>query len=221
MMMRATELRGRPVVDMDAAEKLGRVEAVVVDPDARRIAGFHLSRRDAAPGSGAPSAVPASAVYAIGPDAITVHHDARVAVETDEAYARLEELPRLSDVIGRPVVSEHGRFLGVIEDVLVAAPDARIVGYELAPRGLRATLERMFATPSRPAPYLRADAMLRAGRDLVVAPEDAVVRTGEQDSAPSASTPAGADPFRRSPGSPPDRRRGLGPEVGDPGARPY
>ena len=39
-MIRATELGGRAVVDMDAAEKLGKIDKVILDPDGRRVAGF-------------------------------------------------------------------------------------------------------------------------------------------------------------------------------------
>src|SRR6266404_3571935 len=43
-MIRATDLSGRAVVDMDAAEKLGRIETIIIDPEARQLAAFRLSR---------------------------------------------------------------------------------------------------------------------------------------------------------------------------------
>jgi uncharacterized protein YrrD len=42
-MIKATDLGGRAVVDMDAAEKLGRVHKVILDPDRRRVAGFVIA----------------------------------------------------------------------------------------------------------------------------------------------------------------------------------
>jgi len=198
-MMRATRLHGRPVVDMDAAEALGRIDGIVVDPAARRIAGFQVSRRDSPLGSRTLTAVPASSVHAIGPDAITIrHHD---VVEAGDTEAGLDDLPRLSDFIGRTVVSREGRVLGVVDDILIDAPDARIVGYELAPRGVMGKLERMFvakfAANKRHAPYVRADADLRTGRTLIVAPDDAVADMPEEEGpAPPATRPADAERFR-------------------------
>ena len=72
-MIRATELSGRAVVDIDGAEKVGAIDKIILDPDGRRIAGFVVTR----PGSGFPGTkaqvlIPSSAVHAIGPDAVTI-----------------------------------------------------------------------------------------------------------------------------------------------------
>lgn len=172
-MMRATELSGRAVVDIDGAEKVGAIDKIILDTDGRRIAGFVVTR----PGSGFPGTkahvlIPALAVHAIGPDAVTIRQSA--VAESD--ISRLEELPRGSDVIGRKVVSEDGRFLGKIGDVLLDRADGRIVGYLLTDHTPDAKFEEMFGNgkKSREAPYLPADANIRTGRDLIVASEEAV-----------------------------------------------
>ena len=72
-MIRATELGGRAVVDVDAAEKLGKIERVVLDPDARHVAGFVVSRGSSLFNAGEHLMLAASCVHAIGPDAVTVH----------------------------------------------------------------------------------------------------------------------------------------------------
>lgn len=186
-MIRATELGGRAVVDMDAAEKVGRIEKVIIDPEARRVAGFTVCHGASLISSGTKVTLPASSVHAIGPDAVTVHGS---VVVTD--LARLDQLPRVSDVVGRKVVSRDGRLLGTVEDVLIDDEDGRIVGYALHEHGGMGKLEELFVGEKHAhhSSYLRADADIRAGKDLIVAPEDAVARDWEADASelPSAVT---------------------------------
>jgi hypothetical protein len=80
-----------------------------------------------------------------------------------------------------------------VDDVLISGPDGRIVGYHLADTSVMTRLESLFVdTKGRHGRYLRADAELRAGRDLIVAPDDAV-STWEQE--PLGAAP-GATPAR-------------------------
>ena len=185
-MIRATGLRGRAVVDMDAAEKLGRIDTIIIDPDARQVAGFRLSRGGSLLGNEAHTTLPATAVYAIGPDVITVRHTTNLNDDT----ARFEQLPRITDVIGRKVVSRDGRLLGVVDDVLISGPDGRIVGYHLADSDVMARLESLFVNRRhRRGSYIRADSDLRAGRELIVVPEDAVSTWEEDQPHPAAAHP--------------------------------
>lgn len=207
-MIRATELGGRAVVDMEAAEKLGRIDRVVLDPDNRRVAGLVVSQGSSIFNNGTQITLPASSVHAIGPDAVTVRR-AGGAATTDVAAdgpGRFDGLPRASDVIGRKVVSEGGRFLGRVDDVLIDEMDGRIIGYaldEYEPRerdtaGFREKVDQMMSGDrhGRRSPYLRADANLRAGDELIVAPEDAVsfdwpdTRATVESLPPGASMPA-------------------------------
>jgi uncharacterized protein YrrD len=170
--IRAKTLRGRAVVDLDHAEKVGRIDRIVLDPDARQVAAFLVSRGTSLTGDSVHMTVPASAVHAIGPDALTIHR----GHTTDAAVMdRIESLPKTSDLIGRTVVSEGGRFLGKIDDVLIRRDDGHIVGYTLGAADLLKKLEALVRGGRKtPAPYLRADAELRTGKDLIVAPEGSV-----------------------------------------------
>jgi sporulation protein YlmC with PRC-barrel domain len=111
-------------------------------------------------------------VRAIGPDAITIRQS--TVVEAD--IGRLESLPRGSDLIGRKIVSEDGRFLGKVSDVLIDRADGRILGYLLSDHTPGKRFEEMLGKGGKPRemPYLPADAKLKAGRELIVASEDAV-----------------------------------------------
>jgi uncharacterized protein YrrD len=188
-MMRATHLRDRAVVDLETGSKIGCVDELVLDPAGRRIAGVIVTDGRGLFGRGARRTIPASALHALGGDAVTV----RVAAATDAAIELVAELPLLGQVVGRKVLTEGGHLLGTVGDVLVEPPMGWIVGYALTepgPAGLAALFE-----PGRTGRrYVRADADLLVGRDVVVVPDDAVAE-GEPAFDPAsveASRPAPA-----------------------------
>ena len=197
-MIRAKELGGRAVVDVDAAEKLGRIDRVVLDPDGRRVAGFVVGRGSSIFNNDKDMVLLASCVHAVGPDAVTVHRGAAF-----EADSSLDDLPRVSDITGRKVVSDQGRLMGTVDDVLIDETDGRILGYALDDTGVIDKLRHPAdAEGKHRGVFLRADANLRAGKDLIVAPEDAVSHDWDTLGTPQAlaadaprgwtSTPAGA-----------------------------
>lgn len=176
-MIRAKELGGRAVVDVDAAEKLGKIDRIVLDPESRRVAGFVVSKGSSIFNNDKDIVISASCVHAVGPDAVTVHRTAGF-----DSGTTLDGLPRVSDIAGRKVVSDQGRLMGTVDDVLIDENDGRIVGYALSGDGegiddkLRHAVSGMSGERQEPrrAAFLRADANLRAGKDLIVAPENAV-----------------------------------------------
>ncbi len=171
-MIKGSKLVGRTVVDMDAAEKLGKVKEIIVQRDGERVAGFVVSHSETLLGTGGTRrTVPASALNAIGPDAITVHGSGM----TDVSSAELDSLPRLSDVIGHKMVTQSGRLLGAIDDILIDPKDGTIIGFVVG-EGMKSKLENMFNTERAHADgYVRADAELQVGNDLIVVPDDAFV----------------------------------------------
>lgn len=173
-MIRAKELGGRAVVDVDAAEKLGKIDRVVLDPEGRRVAGFVIGHGSSIFNNDTAVMLPASCVHAIGPDAVTVHRGPELAA--DDASTRFEGLPRVSDIAGRKVVSDEGRLMGTVDDILIDETDGRILGYALDDAGVIDKLRSPVDADSRHprGGFLRADANLRAGKDLIVAPEDAI-----------------------------------------------
>lgn len=157
---------------MDAAERLGKVKEIIVQRDGERVAGFVVSHSENILGTGGTRrTVPASALNAIGPDAITVHGRG----VTENSSAELDSLPRLSDVIGHKMVTQSGRLLGAIDDILIDAKDGTIIGFVVG-EGMKSKLENMFNTErGHTAGYVRADADLQVGNDLIVVPDDAFV----------------------------------------------
>jgi uncharacterized protein YrrD len=169
-MIKGSQLVGRAVIDMEAAERLGKIKEIIVQRDGERVAGFILVHGETIVGTaGKRRMIPASAVHSIGPDAVTVRGSAMQEV------ADLDTLPRMSDIIGHKMVTRSGRLLGVIDDVLINRADGTIVGFVVG-EGVRSKLENIF-NPQRPRVhgYVRAEADLHVGKDLIVVPDDALI----------------------------------------------
>jgi uncharacterized protein YrrD len=169
-MIKGSQLIGRAVIDMEAAERLGKIKEIIVQRDGERVAGFIVVHGETILGTGGKRRmIPASAVYSIGPDALTVRGSAM------QELAELDNLPRMSDIIGHKMVTQSGRLLGVIDDMLIHGADGTIVGFVVG-EGVRSKLENIFNPQrSRIHGYVRADADLHVGKDLIVVPDDALI----------------------------------------------
>lgn len=170
-MIKASQLVGRAVIDMEAAQRLGRIKEIIVQQDGQRVAGFVVVHGETIVGTGGTRrTIPSSALHSIGPDAITVHGSA-----VKERSHDLSALPRMSDVIGHKMVTRSGRLLGSIDDVLINGTDGAIVGYVVG-EGVRNKLENILNPQrSRVHGYVRADADLKVGDKLIVVPDDALI----------------------------------------------
>ena len=171
-MSKGTHLVGRAVIDMEAAERLGKIKEIIVQRDGERVAGFIVVHGETIVGTGGTRrTIPASALHAIGPDAVTVHG----SEVKERSSADLGNLPRMSDVIGRKMLTRSGRLLGSINDVLINGEDGTIIGFAVG-ESVRNKLENIL-NPQRPriTGYVRADADLHVGNELIVVPDDALI----------------------------------------------
>jgi uncharacterized protein YrrD len=169
-MIKGSHLIRRAVIDMEAAERLGKIKEIIVQRDGERVAGFIVVHGETIVGTGGKRRmIPASAVYSIGPDAITVRGSAV------RELAELDNLPRMSDIIGRKMLTRSGRLLGLIDDMLINGTDGTIVGFVVG-EGVRNKLESIF-NPQRSKihGYVRADSDLHVGNELIVVPDDALI----------------------------------------------
>src|SRR4051812_3404017 len=123
-MIRANELRGRAMVDLDAAEKLGEVSDILLDLEGRRLGGLVVSLSTSFIASRHPYFLPCTAIYAIGPDAVPTRRYESTATDASELAA----LPRLSQLLGRKIINHSGALLGTLADVLIDATNRRLVG---------------------------------------------------------------------------------------------
>jgi uncharacterized protein YrrD len=182
-MIRANELVGRAVVDMDAAERLGHIKEIIVDREGHHVAGFVVARGESIFGGGTRRTIPASALHVIGPDAITIRGSA-IKQNPDD----LKSLPRVSDIIGRKMVTQSGRLLGSIGDVLIEREDGEIIGFALS-EGAKSKLESIFGgEKAHVTCYVRADADLQVGNDLIVVPDDALVQPEPAQTQPTSQS---------------------------------
>src|SRR5437762_11408275 len=170
-MIKGRQLVGRAVIDMEAAERLGKIKEIIVQRDGERVAGFVAVHGETIVGTGGTRRmIPASALHSIGPDAITVRGSAM-----KQRPADLDNLPRMSDVIGRKMVTRGGRLLGSIDDVLINGADGTIIGFSVGD-AVRNKLENFFNPQrSRIHGYVRSDADLQVGNELIVVPDDALI----------------------------------------------
>lgn len=161
-LLRASEIIGRPVVSIEDGEDVAEIRDVVYDADRHRLLGFTLNKRGWFRGR-MKDLLPADTVAGLGPDAVTIEGcDALSAA--DEVRAELSEPSPNREVIGVRVVTEDGRELGVVRDVVVqtgANPEA--VGYEIERAGSR----------SAPNLFVPISAQVAVSGDALVLPADA------------------------------------------------
>lgn len=127
VLLRATEIEGRPVVTLDG-ERVGDVKDVVFDSSQGKLLGFTL--RSHRFFSGPRTDVLAwSNVGSLGRDAVMIRGED--ALE-EEALAA-EGLPDHRNVVGNQVLTDAGTDLGKVVDVIIeTGTTAQIVGYEVA-----------------------------------------------------------------------------------------
>ena len=202
-MIRTSQLHGRSVVDVDNATKLGEINELFLDLDRRAIAGLSVSQGGSLLGGEEHVTLPASAIQSFGEDAVMVRSGRPVGgASTGSApgantprmedaggpAAGLELATRASTLAGRAVVTVSGTHLGHLDDILFDESVGRIVGYVFAERddSRGPNLAGLFGRGRHPdggddarVDYVRAESNIRFGGDLIVVPDDAVVRDGD------------------------------------------
>lgn len=126
-LLRLAEVPKRPVVTT-AGEDVAQVRDVVYDSASGRLLGFTLAGRGMFSGPRKESLAWAD-VVGFGPDAVIIEHqDVLVRQELRE---QVDE----RDVLGARVVTDDGRVVGEVTDIIVRVDgrEADVVGYELEP----------------------------------------------------------------------------------------
>ena len=157
--MNASELKGRAVVTLSDAEKIGRVDDILFDPTLRQVLGFRV--RQAA--HGPTETVLRSAVTSVGRDAVMIPDPQ--ALNLEERFAELAGAATLKQAQGMRLVSESGEAVGQVEDIELD-DDARIVtAYVLS----GSILERL----RHATPHVAANKVLRVGAGgIMTIPDD-------------------------------------------------
>jgi uncharacterized protein YrrD len=128
VLMRAREVIGRPVVTLDGAEDVAEVRDVVFSHANAAVVGFTLNKRGFL-SSTLKEVLPWSRVAALGRDA--------VMVESAEAIGAEDQTMEAAgvgggDVIGVKVITDAGKELGEVVDVIIEVDaKAAVVGFEM------------------------------------------------------------------------------------------
>lgn len=109
--MKATDLKGRAVVTLSNAAKVGTIDEILFDGRYRQVMGFAIKRGTF---SGR-TAVARGSVTAIGRDAITL--PGPDVIDASARPTAMTGTATLAQIHGTKVVSQGGEFLGTIEDV--------------------------------------------------------------------------------------------------------
>jgi sporulation protein YlmC with PRC-barrel domain len=123
--MQANAIKGRAVLNLSNAEKVGHVDEVLFDPQFQRVLGFRLKQ-----GRGPAEVLPRDRVRAIGPDAITITDV--TALMTADRYAQLVSAATAAELRGTRVVTDGGELLGTIGDLDVDDDFTHVTGYTLS-----------------------------------------------------------------------------------------
>ena len=160
--MQADELKGRGVLALSNAEKIGQVEDVLFDAQFRQVLGFRVKRGGL---FGKAQALLRDSVTSIGAAALTVQTP---DVINDEArFAELAHASTLSQVGRTQVVTEGGALLGTIAHLEVDDDARTVTAYTLA-ASLSDRVRR------HDAEAVVADEVLRLGEDGSMIVPDAV-----------------------------------------------
>jgi uncharacterized protein YrrD len=125
--MQASELKGRAVVVLANAEKVGQVEDILFDAPFRQVLGFRVKRGGLL---GKTEAVPRESVTSIGSDALTVASPEMI--NDEERFAQLGGAATLGKVMGTKVVTEGGQLLGTISQLEIDDDARSVTSYVLS-----------------------------------------------------------------------------------------
>lgn len=152
--MRVTELRGLPIIDPRNARKIGKVDDVLVDHEAGRIAALHIVGPD---GEGR-ERITSDRVKRIGQSAVML----RSSMEGLDTHApvAVEDCLDLDTLVGLEVMGDDGNRMGTLCDAHINPDSLRIEAWELAvPR-----MERWLGGGGRVQP----NAVLSCSRELML-----------------------------------------------------
>jgi len=129
-LLRGTDLVGRPVVSIASGDDLAEVKDVIFDATQGTITGFTLRKRGFL-GRRLKDILPVGGVASVGTHAVMVEDDGALTHPDDAPDDTTIDGSR--DVLDDLVITESGRALGTVRDVIVTGgPAPRVVGFVIA-----------------------------------------------------------------------------------------
>jgi uncharacterized protein YrrD len=164
----ATDIIGLPVVSHETGERSYQVKDLLFDEDQHNVLGLLVEEGGWLSKS---LAVPFSAVTSIGPDAVIIPSEKSV-IETDGDERLAAATRRSVAVKGKQVMSEDGKDLGKIADLVIDQESGHVDGYLIS--------GGIFADVYKGQPFIPAPLMLKVGEDVVFVPAETVRELEEQ-----------------------------------------
>jgi uncharacterized protein YrrD len=160
--MQASELKGRGVVALSNAEKIGQVDDVLFDAQFRTVLGFRVRKGGLLRQT---EALPRDSVTSIGVDALTV--PSPDVINDQERFAELAGAATLSQVEQTKVVTEGGELLGTIAHLEIDDEGRKVTAYALASTLMQRVMRREDA-------LVKADEVIRLGEGGIMVVPNAV-----------------------------------------------
>lgn len=160
--MRADELKGRAVVALSTAEKIGHVDDVLFDAEFRQVLGFRVKKGGLLSQT---EVLQRDSIEAIGTAAVTV--PSPDVLNDQERFATLAHASTLGQVQGTKVVTEGGELLGTIAHLEIDADARTVTAYALASTMLERVLRHAEA-------LVQANEVIRLGEGGIMVVADAV-----------------------------------------------
>jgi len=175
--LKASELKGRAVVSLAQAEKIGTVDSVIFDPATSRVLGLKVKTGLL----GGAKWLRASDIRSIGADAVTINDRSLLHDRADEV-PEIQEMPTLDDLVDMKVVSHGGVLLGTLGDIEMDAEQYQIIRYQMS--------GSFWDQLTHAQKTFGAAAGLRFGKDLLIVPDEVAA---ELNSRGARLTPAPAE----------------------------
>src|SRR5687768_5336466 len=138
--MKFSELKGRAVVNVEDAKKIGEIDNLLLEPGTRQVSSLKVKTGGL---FSTPLAINISQVMNIGPDAVTVKTD----IANPGQSPGQKEAVEVTSLLGHKVVTDAGAMLGEVHDILLDPVSAAVTGYEVRDGGIFAKTLEISATP--------------------------------------------------------------------------
>jgi uncharacterized protein YrrD len=128
-LLRGRDVAGLPVVDVSTGEDVAEIRDIIFDPGGGVIGGFTLARRGFF-GRRLRVVLPVDAIRSVGTHAVTV--DSADVLSDPAATGKEATVQGDADITSNDVLTESGRALGQVRDVIISGgPRPRVVGFEI------------------------------------------------------------------------------------------
>jgi uncharacterized protein YrrD len=127
LLVRATSLVKLPVVTTSGGEALAETRDVIYVPELGKIVGFTLNKRGFLAGR-LKQVLGVGQIHAVGRDAVMVKDPSALEAPDGDAEA---QAAKGRNVIGNTVLTDTGKALGTVRDLVVELNGNAVIGYEL------------------------------------------------------------------------------------------